>query len=162
MQKRRPIHGSISHGIYEITDRERVRAEEFATAMIRVAEEYLRGAVRISLSGESIGYTDIAVSTVAELIKRMLEGMRPEDVLDIRIELGESMIITLEPNELPSVQVLARVVSLAKSAGFTVYICFKVFTVMFIQRLCIHYCKIYFIKWSCVKRICAAVVSSVC
>lgn len=120
MQKRRPIHGSISHGIYEITDRERVRAEEFATAMIRVAEEYLRGAVRISLSGESIGYTDIAVSTVAELIKRMLEGMRPEDVLDIRIELGDSMIITLEPNELPSVQVLARVVSLAKSAGFTV------------------------------------------
>lgn len=120
MQKRRLIHGSISGGIYEITTKEKVRAEDFAKAMKRIVDEFFIGAVRISVTGESSGYTDISVSIIAELIQRMLRGLEPHDPLTINIELGEELRITLGARKLPEVKALAKVISLARSAGFTV------------------------------------------
>ena len=120
MKKRRLLYGSISSRICEITDKENVLADEFASALRRLADDYLQGSVELDIKGTSRGIVTISVSTAAELIRLMLEGIAPDDVLQINIELASELKIELAPRSLPKAEILAKIITLAKSAGFTV------------------------------------------
>ena len=119
MQKRRPLHGSISDSIYEITSKEIVRVEDFISAMQRVSDEYLRGSVILEVSGSACGIIDISVSITAEIIKLMLKSMK-DGMLRISISVDSDMRITLTPSALPPTKEFATIITFAKSAGYTV------------------------------------------
>ena len=119
MQKRRPLHGSISDSIYEITEREIVEIEDFIHAMQRIVDDYLRGSVILEASGISCGTTDISVSITAEIIKLMLKSTG-DDLLRISISADSDMRITLTPSALPTTKDLATIITFAKSAGYNV------------------------------------------
>lgn len=119
MQKRRPLHGSISDSIYEITSKEIVRVEDFISAMQRVSDEYLRGSVILEVSGSACGITDISASITAEIIKLMLKSMK-DGMLRISISVDSDMRITLTPSALPPTKEFSTIITFAKSAGYTV------------------------------------------
>ena len=120
MYKRHLINGSISKSLYGISNKESVGATVFAEALARLAEEHLRGAVELSISGNSDGYTSLSLGTISELIRCAIAGISPDDVLKISLELTEDMKITLSAKRLPPPTALAHIITLAKSAGFTV------------------------------------------
>lgn len=117
MQKRRPLHGSISDNIYEITSKEIIKVDDFLNAMKRISEDYLRGSVSLDISGNGSGMTDISVSITAKIIKLMLKTAAP-GILKIDINTDSDLKITLTPAELPPVRDLAMIMTFAKSAGF--------------------------------------------
>ena len=119
MQKRRPIQGSISSDVYEITTKENVRVEDFVNAIKRLADEHLRGSVSLEVSGRVYGITDISVSITAKIIKMMLRSPY-SGILKISINNDLDLRITLTPEELPPTRELAKIITFARSAGYKV------------------------------------------
>ena len=117
MQKRRPLHGSISDCIYEITSKEIIRVEDFISAIQRIADEHLRGSVLLEISDGGCGMTDVSVSITAKIIKLMLKATA-DDMLKISINTDSNLKITLTPGKLPPTQELATIITFAKSAGY--------------------------------------------
>ena len=120
MRRRKINNRYLSESIPSEASGNPMDAVDFATALKRFADEYLRGAMEVDVVGKGSGYTSVSLNHTAYLFRLMLENTEQNEVLNVKAELSESMSLFVTFRTPPSDEALAGIINTAKIAGFTV------------------------------------------
>lgn len=122
--RRRKINGRcLSDKLPARTSKSAVDAEEFSSALEKFADEYLRGAVEITVSGRSQGYASVSAEMTAYMLRTAMENTKDDEVLRIEISLGDNLTLKISYEYDPDSETVASVIGIARIAGFVAQRC---------------------------------------
>ena len=119
MKRRKIDTRTISERRPSLTLKENAGAVLFAKSLERFANEYLRAAMRVSVSGHSTGVISVSLENAAYMLRLFVEYGGCDAVLDADITINEHITIDVRfPLGLPKMEELAYIAKAARSAGF--------------------------------------------
>lgn len=101
-------------------ERRNIDASGFAVAIERFINDYLRGAAEVEVCGSADGTINVSEAYTAYLLRSLILYSEPDEMLYLKIELGERITLKASFATLPAKQSLAHTVEIAKAAGYKV------------------------------------------
>jgi hypothetical protein len=119
MRRRNIDSRRISARRPELSQKENVSASGFADSLKRFADEYLRGAMKVTIEGSSIETVSISLRDAAYMFRLMVEWGGEDAMTEAHIRICEHMTIDVKfPSGLPSVEQLSDIARAGRVAGF--------------------------------------------
>ena len=97
-----------------------IDALDFAISIKEFADEYLRGLMSARIEGTSRGDVHLKLPVVTYLIRILCEIAAENTMVDVRISMGERLILRADYEKLGDVEDVAYMVRVARLAGFEV------------------------------------------
>ncbi|MBR2431708.1 MAG: hypothetical protein IKB23_02215 [Clostridia bacterium] len=105
-----------------------ISALDFATSIKEFADEYLRGIMTLTVEGAPKGSVSLKLPVVTYLVRLLCENAKDGTMVDVKISLGEQLVLDASYEALGDVGDVAYMVRVAKLAGFDVARSGDVFT----------------------------------
>ena len=119
MRRRKIDTRTISPRRPSLTLKENVSAYLFAQSLARFADEYLRAAMKLSVTGTSHGVISVSLEDTAYMLRLMVEYGGETSVLETSLNIdGRLTLDTHFPSGLPSIEDLSLIAKAARVAGF--------------------------------------------
>lgn len=119
MRRRKIDTRTISPRRPSLTLKENVSAYIFANSLERFASEYLRAAIKLTVTGSSHGVINLSLEDTAYMLRLMVEYGGETSVLETRMNIGEHLTLdTYFPSGLPCIDDLSIIAKAARTAGF--------------------------------------------
>lgn len=119
MRRRKIDTRTISPRRPSLTLKENVNAYIFANSLERFTSEYLRAAIKLSVTGTSYGVINVSLEDTAYMLRLMVEYGGETSVLETSLNIdGHMTLDTYFPHGLPSIEDLSLIAKAARAAGF--------------------------------------------
>ncbi len=99
---------------------DRIDPLDFALSIKSFTDEYLRGIMSTTVTGNSVGDIYLKLPVVSYLLRLMCEGAGDDEPISLHINLDEDITLEARFVKLPDNEGSAEIISFAKYAGFKV------------------------------------------
>ena len=101
-------------------ERKHIDANDFALGIEKFANDYLRGAMEVEICGKADGVANVSEAYTAYLVRSFLAYASIDEMLNLKITLGENLTISVSFRTLPNAEKLAQMTEIARMAGYRV------------------------------------------
>lgn len=119
MKRKRIDTRAISPRRPDVSVTESIDALLFARSLKKFADEYLRAALELTVTGEALGVLNVSLAATAYMLRLTVECGKEDAVLKSTLTLSD--IVTLDtyfPMGLPEISDISKIKAAASAAGF--------------------------------------------